>query len=139
MNRARTLQRLHRVRTLQLGLARADEARAVDALAGETQLTHRIAGLIDAVAPAAAASPASGVAAAAHYRERLQQSADAAAGRVRAAQARSAAAAEASRAAKRDLTAIEKLIERARAAAVAKEVRALEDLPPSFGKRHDSC
>ena len=45
------LQRLHRVRTLQLNLARADEARAREQVTSEQQLSHRIAQLAAAVAP----------------------------------------------------------------------------------------
>ena len=43
------LQRLHRVRTLQLNLARADEARAREQVTSEQQLSHRIAQLAAAV------------------------------------------------------------------------------------------
>jgi len=51
-------------------------------------------------------------------------------------------AAEATRSAKRDQSAIEKLLERARRAAVAKDMRALEETPPVSplkAKRHDPC
>lgn len=140
MKRARTLARLHRVRTLQLGLARADEARQHEALASETALTRRIAGLVEAIAPTPQTLHANALTAAAHYRDRLQQSADAAVARVRAAEHRAVTAAEASRAAKRDQTAVEKLIDRARAAAAMKEMRALEDTPGTpRGKRHGPC
>ena len=49
--RAKTLARIHRVRTLQLGLTRADEARAHDKFASEQALSGRIALLAEAVAP----------------------------------------------------------------------------------------
>lgn len=135
----KTLARVHRVRTLQLGLAQAEEARQRDALGQEANLRDRIGSLVAAVAPAPEASGARTLAAAAFYRDRLQQSADAAALRVQAAEARERAAAEASRAAKRDQTAVEKLLERARADALVREMRALADLPGTSGKRHGSC
>ena len=50
-DKSKMLARLHRVRTLQLGLARADEVRHAEALASEHQLTQRISALVDAVAP----------------------------------------------------------------------------------------
>ncbi|SFP95619.1 hypothetical protein [Sphingomonas rubra] len=140
MNKERTLGRIHRVRTLQLGLARAEEMRRHDALGQETALNHRIAGLVDAVAPTAELLGAHNLAASAHYRDRLQQSAFAAAARVEAASARVDAAAEASRAAKRDQSAVEKLLARARATALVREMRALEDAPPRPKRnRHDPC
>ncbi len=42
---AKRLKRLHRVRTLQLGLARAEESRTQAQLTSETQLAERIAQL----------------------------------------------------------------------------------------------
>ena len=47
---ARALGRIHRVRTLQLTLARAEESRAQGAVATETALSGRIAQLAEAVA-----------------------------------------------------------------------------------------
>ena len=44
---ARKLSRILRVRTLQLGLTQADEARAVDRVASEMALRDRIARLAD--------------------------------------------------------------------------------------------
>lgn len=140
MSKTKTLGRIHRVRTLQLGLARAEEMRHHDALASETTLNQRIAGLVDAVAPTAELLGAHSLAASAHYRERLQHSAFAAAARVQAAAARADAAVEASRAAKRDQSAVEKLLDRARAAATVREMRALEDVPSRARvNRHDPC
>ena len=48
---------------------------------------------------------------------------------------------EQTKAAKRDQTAVEKLIDRARVAAIRAEMRALEDMPASGGRRnrHDPC
>ena len=47
---AKKLARLHRVRTLQLNLTRADEARACDKAASEAALASRITALANAVA-----------------------------------------------------------------------------------------
>lgn len=131
-----TLGRIHRVRTLQLTLARAEEARADAQVATEAALSARIAQLAGAVAPVSGDAVALG--AAAHYRERLQRSAHAAANRVRAAEADAARAAEGARAAKRDQSAVEKLLERARADALRRAMRQLEETPPAR-KRHDPC
>jgi hypothetical protein len=134
------LARLHRVRTLQLGLAQADEARAREGLASETALAERIARLAGAVAPAPDRSGATALAAAAHYRDRLHRSADAANNRVRAAAAAADRLAEATKAAKRDQNAVEKLMARATVAEIAAEIRALQDAPPTARRnRHDPC
>lgn len=138
-DRARTLARIHRVRTLQLNLIRADEARVHDKLASESQLSTRIAQLAHAVAPVEETSAAFSLGAAAHYRERLQHSASAAEARVRAAEQHVERASEATRAARRDQSAVEKLIARADADAVLKAIRALEESPPSRKIRHDPC
>ncbi|MBM6578129.1 MAG: hypothetical protein EOP68_11435 [Sphingomonas sp.] len=139
-DKSKMLARLHRVRTLQLGLARADEVRHAEALASEHQLTQRISALVDAVAPTTQATGAHSLSAAAYYRERLQKTADAAFTRVEMAERRADAATEATRAAKRDQSAVEKLMERARQAATMKEMRALEDAPGiPRGKRHGPC
>lgn len=140
MNDPKRLARLHRVRTLQLGLAQADEARAREGLASETALADRIATLAAAVAPTADRAGATSLAAAAHYRERLHRSAEAADNRVRAAEAAAERLAEATKAARRDQSAVEKLMARADAAAIAAEIRALQDAPPTAKrKRHDPC
>lgn len=136
---ARKLARLHRVRTLQLNLTRADEARAHDKAASETLLASRITALADAVAPAAERATAASLSAAAHFRDRLSESASAARLRVDAAEQFVARASEATRAARRDQTAIEKLIARADADAVLKAIRALEGAPATRTIRHDPC
>jgi len=135
----RKLARIHRVRTLQLGLTQADEMRAQQRVASEAALAQRIGQLAAAVAPAPEASGGFSMAAAAYYRERLFHSATAADNRVRAAEGSAERAAEATRAAKRDQTAVEKLMERADKVAVAKEMRALEETPPARKNRHDPC
>ena len=135
------LDRILRVRTLQLGLVQAEEARAHDRAASEQMLRSRIAQLTANVAPTPAAAPVAGfsLVAAAHFRERLHQSAEAAEGRLRAAQATAARASEATREARRDQSAIEKLIARADAEAVVKAIRAMEAAPPTRKIRHDPC
>src|ERR1700761_9029300 len=85
-DRRHKLDRLLRVRTLQLALVRADEARTHDKRASEAALQSRIAALADSVAPAPSASEGLAFIAAAHFRERLQQSAEAAQARLRAAE-----------------------------------------------------
>ena len=136
---AKTLSRIYRVRTAQLNLARADEARAQASLASETAMTRRIAALVEAVAPTPTATGAFAMAGTALFRDRLHQSADAAAFRVMNAEQRALRAAEASRAAQRDQTAVEKLIDRARRDALYREARDLQNAPPQARKRHAAC
>lgn len=133
------LDRILRVRTLQLGLVQADEARAHDRAANEAGLRTRIAQLAASVAPASEPVAGFSLVAAAHFRERLQQSAEAAEGRLRAAQAVVERAAEATREARRDQSAIEKLIARADVDAVVKAIRAMEVAPATRKIRHDPC
>lgn len=138
--RQATLARIHRVRTVQLGLARGVEAQAAEALASEHALTRRIADLAAAVAPAAEATGAVALAARAVYRDQLHRSAAAAVTRVEAAERRAALAAEVTRAARRDEMAADKLIARARAAALTREMLDLQNTkPPARRKRHDPC
>ncbi len=140
---AKKLARIHRVRTLQLGLTRAEEVRAHEKFASESNLHRRIQALADAVSPAPdTVASAASLGAQAHFRERLHQSSAAAQARVQSAEMFVNRAAEATRAAKRDQSAIEKLLDRARIAALAREMRALEETPPISplkAKRHDPC
>jgi hypothetical protein len=131
--------RLLRVRTLQLGQVRAEEGRARARVAHEEALRERIAQLSANVAPSREQSTATGLIAAAHYRERLHQSAHAAQQRVAVAEQSLTAATEATREAKRDQSAIEKLIARGEAETAIKALRALEALPPTGRNRHDLC
>lgn len=136
----KTLARIHRVRTLQLGLTRAEEARAQDKYASEAQLSARIAQLANAVTPVEGASaPAYTFGASAHFRDRLLQSASAAEARVQSAELHVQRTAEATKAAKRDQSAVEKLIARAEADSVIREMKALEDAPQFRKIRHDPC
>jgi hypothetical protein len=140
MAHPKQLARINRVRTVQLTLARAAQAQAQAQAASESALTARIARLADAISPAALAGPGVSLIAAAHYRDRLQQSAFVAQGRVVQAEQRAAAASDATRAAERDLKAVEKLQERADADAVIAAIRAMEGAPmPTRALRHDPC
>ncbi len=139
-DRRHQLARIDRIRAVQLTLARAAEADARAHAASETALGARIAELADAVAPAPIAGAGFSLSAAAHYRDRLQQSAFAAEARVTRAQDRAAAANEATRAAERDSKAIEKLRARADADAVLAAIRALEGAPAvRRPNRHEPC
>lgn len=133
------LARLHRVRTLQLGMAQAAETRARDQVASEAALSGRIAQLAAAVSPHEGGGAALSFAAMAHYREKLHRTAEAAGNRVRAAEAEAARALEARQSAKRDQTAVEKLIARAEAEAALQAIRALQEAPPVRKIRHDPC
>jgi flagellar FliJ protein len=133
------LDRIHKVRTLQLGLVRAEEVRANERFASEVNLRNRIAQLTHDIAPTPTAGQGLSMIAAAHFRDRLQQSAEAADGRMRAAEHVAALAAEKTREAKRDQSAIEKLLARAEADAALRGIRALEAAPPSRKIRHDPC
>lgn len=135
----KTLDRLLRVRELQLNMVRADEVRAQAKLDSEQHLRNRIAALADNVAPAPEPSGALALMAAAHFRDRLQRSAEAADARLHAANETLERAAAATREAKRDHSAIEKLIERETADQALKAMRALEELPPVRKIRHGPC
>lgn len=134
---AKKLGRLLRVRSLQLDMTRAGEVAAREKVANEEALRARIAQLAQGVAPSPAPAPGSATTliAAAHYRERLHQSAFAAERRVAEAQDRLDTARAATQEAKRDQSAIEKLIERAEANAARKAMRALEDMPATMRKK----
>jgi len=136
---AATLVRIHRVRTLQLTLARAEESRARDLVDSEAALEQRIGALAAAVAPAPGTLAGLGLGAAAQYRDRLHQSAAAVAGRVTRAEQAAATSAAATRAARQDQGAVEKLIARARRDEASVERRSLEALPFVAGKRHETC
>lgn len=136
---AKKLERLLRVRTLQLDQVRAAEMHARARVDQEETLKERIAALAANVAPAAAPTFATSLIAAAHYRDRLHQSAHAAERRVAVAQQGLETARAATHEAHRDQSAIEKLIEREEAKAALEALRALEALPAGPRKRHDIC
>lgn len=133
------LDRLLRVRTLQLGLVRAEQSRAHQTFASEAALKSRIAQLADSIAPAPTGIHAFSFMAEAHFRDRLHQSAEAAETRLRNARQSVERANDAAREARRDQSAIEKLIVRAEADAVVKAIRELEAVPPTRKTRHDFC
>jgi flagellar FliJ protein len=116
--------RILRVRTLQLGQVRAEEGRARARVEHEQALRERINQLSANVAPSREQSTATGLIAAQ---------------RIAVAEQGLTAAAEATREAKRDQSAIEKLIARGDAEAAIKALRALEALPPTGKNRHDLC
>ncbi len=134
-----SLERILRVRTLQLGLVQAAEMQAQEKVASEDALRHRIAQLVANVAPEEAAEQAFSFIAAAHFRDRLHQSAAAAEHRLKMANDRLHQASEATREARRDQSAVEKLIAREDKVAVIKAMRALEEAPPMRRNRHDPC
>ena len=136
---AKSYDRILRVRTLQLGQVRSQEVAARAKVAQEEALRARIAQLSAGVAPAPEAGGAIAMIAAAHYRERLHQSAHVASQRVAVAEQNLSQAENATREAKRDQSAIEKLIARGEAAAVVKAMRELEKLPATARNRHDLC
>ena len=140
MARAKQLDRILRVRTLQLGMVRADEVRAQVKLQSEAELATRIARLADSVAPAPAeAGSGFSLVAAAHFRSRLHHSAELAETRLREAEDAAERAAEATREAKRDQSAVEKLMARADRDAALKAIRAMESAPVVRKIRHDPC
>ena len=139
MTQPRKLDRILRVRTLQLGLTRAEEARAQEKVDSETALRNRIVQLSEGVAPARSEADALSFIAAAHFRDRLHQSAAAAEERLRAAKDVLERAGQARQQARRDQSAVEKLIALDDAAAAVKAIRALEEAPPLRKVRHDPC
>lgn len=134
-----SLDRILRVRTLQLGLVQAAEMQAHEKVASEDALRSRIAQLVANVAPEEESAEAFSFIAAAHFRDRLHQSAAAADARLRTATDNLTRASDATREARRDQSAIEKLIARQDQAAVVKAMRALEEAPPTRRNRHDPC
>ncbi|WP_326525396.1 hypothetical protein [Sphingomonas sp.] len=134
------LDRLLRVRTLQLTLKQGQEAAAHAKLDSEAQLQSRIAQLAANVTPRAEdAGFAASFAAAAYYRDRLHASAVAAETRRAMAEAGVERARAATQEARRDQSAIEKLIVRAEAKIALKELRAMEDAPAFRKNRHAPC
>ncbi len=139
--KARRLDRLHRVRSLQLHQVRAEEAEARMRVADEMAMRERISKLSHNVAPTPAPAPiaATSLIAAAHFRERLHRTAEASDKRIEQAEQGLDAARVATREAKRDQNAVEKLIAREEADAALRALRELEKLPPIRRKRHDPC
>lgn len=125
----RRLGRMLRVRSLQLDLARAEQARALDQASSAAQLAARIEALRQDVAPQRGAAQGLSLFAAAHYRDRLSRSQVEAQRRVAIANQQLSDAREAAGAAKRDHVVVEKLIARELDVQAAAVRKALEDAP----------
>ncbi len=133
------LDRLLRVRTHQLNLTRVAEAEAQDRRAKEANLADRIARLALNVAPAPATGSGLDLVAVAHFRSRLHASAEVAQARLIDAERAADRAVETTREARRDQSAIEKLMAVADADAALSAIRALEVVPPMRNSWHDPC
>jgi capsule polysaccharide export protein KpsE/RkpR len=123
------LGRMLRVRSLQLDLARAEQAAAAERASSAAALAARIESLRQDVAPRQGTEQGLSLFAAAHYRDRLAKSQVDAQRRVTAAHQLLDQARDAANAAKRDHGAVEKLIERELGAQAAAARKALEDAP----------
>jgi flagellar protein FliJ len=125
----RRLGRMLRVRSLQLDLARAEQAAASDRASSASALADRIESLRQDVAPRQGSDQGLSLFAAAHYRDRLARSQVEAQQRVRIAHQQLDQARDAATVAKRDHGVVEKLIERELGARAADARKALEDAP----------
>lgn len=130
---AKRLGRMLRVRSLQLDLARAEQAAAVERASSAAALAARIEGLRQDVAPRRGIEVGISLFAAAHYRDRLARSQVEAQRRVAVAHQQLDRARDAATAAKRDHGVVEKLIERELDAQAAAARKALEDAPHTPG------
>ena len=126
---AKRLGRMLRVRSLQLDLARAEQAAAADRASSATALAARIDALRQDVAPREGADQGLTLFAAAHYRDRLARSQIEAHRRVQIAHQQLDQARNAATVAKRDHGVVEKLIDRELEAQAAAARKALEDAP----------
>ncbi|MFD1613399.1 hypothetical protein ACFSCW_16485 [Sphingomonas tabacisoli] len=123
------LGRMLRVRSLQLDLARAEQAAAADRASSATALAARIEALRQDVAPREGSDQGLSLFAAAHYRDRLARSGLEAQRRVQLTHQQLDQARDAATAAKRDHGVVEKLIERELQAKARAALKALEDAP----------
>ena len=126
---AKRLGRMLRVRSLQLDLARAEQAAAAERASSAAALAARIESLRQDVAPRQGAEQGLTLFAAAHYRDRLARSQVEAQRRVQLAHQQLDQARDAATAAKRDHGVVEKLIERELEAQARAALKALEDAP----------
>ena len=126
---AKRLGRMLRVRSLQLDLARAEQAAAAERASSAAALAARIESLRQDVAPREGTDQGLSLFAAAHYRDRLAKSGIEAQRRVQIAHRQLDQARDAASAAKRDHGVVEKLIERELEAQAAAARKALEDAP----------
>jgi flagellar protein FliJ len=123
------LGRMLRVRSLQLDLARSEQAAAAERASSATALAQRIEALRQDVAPRQGRDQGLSLFAAAHYRDRLAKSQIEAQRRVTVAHQQLDQARSAATAAKRDHGVVEKLIERELEAQAAAARKALEGAP----------
>lgn len=123
------LGRMLRVRSIQLDLARADQAAAADRASSASALAQRIEALRQDVAPRAGAEQGLTLFAAAHYRDRLARSQVDAQRRVAVAEQHLETARTAASSARRDHGVVEKLIARELDAQAADARKALQDAP----------
>ena len=137
MRSEKRLGRLLRVRSLQRDLAMGEEARAAEQAANQSRLVERIATLAEHVSPGVGTTSALDLAASAVYRNRLQRSHADAAQRLSTAEALLERREEASREARRDHRAIEKLVEAAKSREVLAEMRRLSEGP--FGSKRGTA
>lgn len=126
---AKRLGRMLRVRSLQLDLARAEQAAAAERASSAAALAARIESLRQDVAPRQGTDQGLSLFAAAHYRDRLAKSGIEAQRRVQHAHQQLDQARDAASAAKRDHGVVEKLIERELETQAAAARKALEDAP----------
>jgi hypothetical protein len=126
---AKRLGRMLRVRSLQLDLARAEQAAAAERASSAAALAARIESLRQDVAPRQGTDQGLSLFAAAHYRDRLAKSGIEAQRRVQITHQQLDQARDAASAAKRDHGVVEKLIERELEAQAAAARKALEDAP----------
>jgi hypothetical protein len=126
---AKKLGRMLRVRSLQLDLARAEQAAAAERASSASALADRIESLRQDVAPRQGSDHGLSLFAAAHYRDRLARSQVEAQRRMLAAHQQLDQARNAANSAKRDHGVVEKLIERELQAQAAAVRKALEDAP----------
>lgn len=126
---AKRLGRMLRVRSLQLDLARAEQAAAAERASSASALAARIESLRQDVAPRQGTDQGLSLFAAAHYRDRLAKSGLEAQRRVQITHQQLDQARDAASAAKRDHGVVEKLIERELEAQAAAARKALEDAP----------
>ena len=126
---AKRLGRMLRVRTLQLDLARAEQAAAAERVSSAAALAARIDALRQDVSPREGSDQGLSLFADAHYRDRLAKSQVEAQRRVQLAHQQLDQARDAATAAKRDHGVVEKLIERELEAQAAAARKALENAP----------
>jgi hypothetical protein len=126
---AKRLGRMLRVRSLQLDLARIEQAAAADRVSSAAALAARIDSLRQDVAPRAGRDQGLSLFAAAHYRDRLAKSQVEAQLRVQLAHEQLDQARDAATVAKRDHGVVEKLIDRELEIQATAARKALEDAP----------